>query len=156
VLPTLFFFLSPNNNQFWVQHQDVHISSPCVGDIVTFSYKNNNNRGAPEQPIVIRKRNDLLWSYVVSHTRGMYNSNNKNEKGRRKGGKKSFKKAATNTIIVPSWKETWKQKAFFDSFAAAKGIDPLNPESWYRVSWSDVLDYNNVCLIYYYYAILLI
>ena len=48
-----------------VPHQDVHISTPQVGKVVSFSYEGNLRRDIPFRPTVFRVRSDLSWDDVI-------------------------------------------------------------------------------------------
>ena len=44
----------------------VEVSTPKIGDVVTFSYESFSRRDTPVNPIIYRTRSDVLWDDVVS------------------------------------------------------------------------------------------
>ena len=65
---THFLFLSfarPSGEIFKVPTHSVHIPTPAVGEIVTFSYDNLARRNIPVNPEIFRKRPDVRWEEVV-------------------------------------------------------------------------------------------
>ena len=51
----------------------------------------------------------------------------------------------SHSKIVQSWKTEAERRAFFDSFAASKGMDPRNPDFWSNVAIQDLQRYQSVC-----------
>ena len=49
-----------------VAADDVMISTPRVGDVVSFSYETQARREAPVAPAIFRVRTDVSWEDVVS------------------------------------------------------------------------------------------
>lgn len=39
-----------------------------------------------------------------------------------------------------------ERRKFFEDFAKAKGFDPLHPQPWYSITWSDIQNYK-VCRV---------
>jgi hypothetical protein len=73
----LFFFLmskiitsflsSPTGTKIMVPQSNVVISTPSLGDIVTFSYTNRLQNEIIVGPTIIRVRTDLTWEDVVAN-----------------------------------------------------------------------------------------
>jgi hypothetical protein len=72
----LFFFVisRPNGNTFTVPANDVHIPTPQIGEIVTFSYERRSYLDSPINPKIVKVRNDILWRDVMlnSHKEKKY------------------------------------------------------------------------------------
>ena len=45
-----------------------------------------------------------------------------------------------NIYIGGYWSTIENQKRFFDKFAQERGLDPLNPNDWYHVNDSEVIE----------------
>jgi len=52
--------------------------------------------------------------------------------------------------LKEGWKALGKQRAFFDEFARAKHLNPLDAEKWYSVSHTEILKAGGESLIAYY------
>lgn len=61
------FFYRPSGKTFEVAADDVLISTPSMGDIISFSFESNSRRELPVNPKIFRVRDDLSWSDVVSN-----------------------------------------------------------------------------------------
>jgi hypothetical protein len=48
-----------------VPYYNVHIPTPLVGDVVTFSYELHSRREAPVNPVIFKKRVDVNWGDIV-------------------------------------------------------------------------------------------
>ena len=61
----LLIYFRPNGVNFEVRGSDVHIPTPDVGDVVTFSYESWARRELPVGPKIYRVRIDLSWDDVM-------------------------------------------------------------------------------------------
>lgn len=55
----------PDGKTFSVPSENLHIPSPKIGDVVTFSYESNIRRDVPFQPKIYKIRHDILWEEVI-------------------------------------------------------------------------------------------
>jgi hypothetical protein len=61
----LFLWHRPNEQTIVVPPEDVHISTPNSGDVVSFSYVSQARRDKPVDPKIFRIRTDVSWEDVV-------------------------------------------------------------------------------------------
>eukprot|EP00026_Physarum_polycephalum_P000469 Phypoly_transcript_00470.p1 GENE.Phypoly_transcript_00470~~Phypoly_transcript_00470.p1 ORF type:complete len:781 (-),score=102.87 Phypoly_transcript_00470:244-2586(-) len=88
-----------------------------VGDVVTFSYENVNQKDIPLDPKIIRVRHDVAWKEVAKRQEGI-----PSEPVQDKVPKKS------------SWGSVKKRRSFFENYAKRQKFDPLDPQKWYTQS----------------------
>ena len=65
------FLFSPNGESFIVPPQNVLVSAPHIGAVVSFSFETHWRRDVPLGPKIFRIRTDVTWEDVVTtHRRG--------------------------------------------------------------------------------------
>ena len=62
----LIYCFRPNGKTFTVPRDDVHVPRPSLGDIVSFSYRENARLDLPTRPSVFRIRTDIDWEDVTA------------------------------------------------------------------------------------------
>eukprot|EP00026_Physarum_polycephalum_P001538 Phypoly_transcript_01540.p1 GENE.Phypoly_transcript_01540~~Phypoly_transcript_01540.p1 ORF type:complete len:1069 (+),score=95.14 Phypoly_transcript_01540:45-3251(+) len=112
----------PNGQTIAIAPQDVLIPTPPVGSVVTFSYESNARRDDPVHPQIFRLRSDLQWEDVV------YNAI------RDKKYLSGHLRTAGFTSRPPGYWTPKNMRLFMESFAKSKNLDPLLPETWYKIS----------------------
>ena len=50
---------------FMVPACDIHIPTPKVGEVVSYSFEGHARRDMPVNPKIYRVRTDISWDYVV-------------------------------------------------------------------------------------------
>eukprot|EP00026_Physarum_polycephalum_P003078 Phypoly_transcript_03087.p1 GENE.Phypoly_transcript_03087~~Phypoly_transcript_03087.p1 ORF type:complete len:857 (-),score=123.40 Phypoly_transcript_03087:4-2394(-) len=108
----------PNGTIVTVPPENVLISTPETGDVVTFSFDAASRREVPINPKIYRIRTDIGWDEMVhSYFRE-----------RQTLGDSSYLKG----ISKPRGYWTPKNmRAYMESFARGKNLDPLKPDTWY-------------------------
>ena len=142
---TFIYFSSsrPNGVIFKVPSESVQLASKLrVGEIASFSYESHSRREAPVNPVIYRKREDLLWDDVTS----IYNR--WEDKGiffllsllphnlaepPQQPTEKEFTASPTNYWTFATMRQ------FLENFAKNKRFDPLLAHTWVNcISSSDV------------------
>ena len=131
----------PNGQTIEVPPQDVLIPTPPIGSVVTFSFESNARREDPLHPQIYRLRSDLLWEDVV------YNAIRDTKY--LSGNLSVFTpllyllfnvviaghlRTAGFTSQPPGYWTSKNMRLFMEAFARSKNLDPLVPETWYRIS----------------------
>eukprot|EP00026_Physarum_polycephalum_P002682 Phypoly_transcript_02690.p1 GENE.Phypoly_transcript_02690~~Phypoly_transcript_02690.p1 ORF type:complete len:880 (+),score=98.16 Phypoly_transcript_02690:33-2672(+) len=118
----------PSGMMFKVPPSSVEVRSyPKKGDIVMLSYEKLSSLGIPVEPKLVRIRTDLSWEEVVIN----YNVENPKERALPGFINKFTSPAATRKY----WEGDQRRiRAFFVEFARKRGLNPLDPETWYPVT----------------------
>lgn len=116
----------PNGTTFNVPMESVLITTPDIGEIVSFFYETNARRDKPVNPKVYRTRGDISWEEVVHN----FVEENKD---------------LSDTSVVPAFSSKpigfWtndNMRAFLEEFAKSKNLDPLLSETWYTITRQDI------------------
>ena len=135
---------------------------PKRGDIVTFTYQNVTQRSIPSSPKIIRIRTDVTWEQVLRNaglpqpqklngTWGLLKWTKKENQRRKRRGVIRWvwlilfvEPAAKAVNVSRKPHKYWvsekgdKMRMFFERLAKSKGLDPLDPDSWYTIAQSDM------------------
>ncbi len=76
------------------------------GDIVTIEYDSLKRQQYPDDPVIVRKRDDLNWDDVVKNS----------------------------TQAIPNSKIENNEREIFENFAKELHLDPLLPSTWYYLA----------------------
>jgi hypothetical protein len=120
----------------------VHIPTPSLGDIVTFSYETSARRELPVQPEIYRTRTDVSWQDVVL--------NYAKEQKYRNGTNflallfayihaEYFQTVSFTTKPRGYWAPD-NMRAFLVHFAKSLKMDPLQPDTWYNIPFKQIYE----------------
>lgn len=103
------------------------------GDVITFASSHYNPGSAPVNPELRRIRKDVTWRDVVAQVHTDANMSGTEEKVRRALRQDPLRKASGH------WTENGNKniREFFVEFAGDH--NPNNPETWYDVTYDDVV-----------------
>lgn len=114
-------YYRPNGTTFIVPGEDVHITRPRVGDVISFTYESHARRSAPVGPKIIRRRTDLTWQDVVHSSK---------RDGLQAFLSESSKVKGFSSRPIGHWTSK-AMRTFLENFAKNRNLDPLDPHTWY-------------------------
>eukprot|EP00026_Physarum_polycephalum_P005283 Phypoly_transcript_05315.p1 GENE.Phypoly_transcript_05315~~Phypoly_transcript_05315.p1 ORF type:complete len:245 (-),score=28.05 Phypoly_transcript_05315:1224-1958(-) len=112
----------PNGHTLEVPADQVHICTPAIGDIVTFTSEMSLHHHTPSTVAITRIRTDMCWNDVLH---SFYISN-------RPDAMQDLSSDKTVAHPLGFW-TTKNMRSFLESFACNRNLDPLLPETWYRL-----------------------
>lgn len=148
----------PNGISFYVPATNVHIPTPSIGEIVTFSFDNKSRHDIPTNPTIYRSRSDVVWDEVVY---SFYKDNhNQALNGWFVAMHQIFTTINFNvgTSLVRDFKTLpvgyWNKKNMrmhMENFAKERNMDPLDQETWknsYSALHKSPVRLLNICLFF--------
>jgi hypothetical protein len=122
-----------------VPTQDVHIPTPSIGAVVTFSYESHSRRDEVVNPKIFRIREDVSWEEVVEN----YATERKLPTGLEffflffppPSSPFVIKLKLGPTLLYDTIK---RMRLFLEKFAKKRNLDPLLPATWYKIPYKDL------------------
>eukprot|EP00026_Physarum_polycephalum_P002048 Phypoly_transcript_02052.p1 GENE.Phypoly_transcript_02052~~Phypoly_transcript_02052.p1 ORF type:complete len:648 (+),score=89.30 Phypoly_transcript_02052:207-2150(+) len=119
----------PDGTQFDVASENVKISQPVKGEVVSFSYEALARRSAPMNPVIYRVREDLTWDDVLA---SQFTQN-------------EFSRSVENSLLREGYTNKaagfWDQnnmRNFLMELAKRKKMEPHHPETWSSITREDI------------------
>eukprot|EP00026_Physarum_polycephalum_P002735 Phypoly_transcript_02743.p1 GENE.Phypoly_transcript_02743~~Phypoly_transcript_02743.p1 ORF type:complete len:836 (+),score=105.65 Phypoly_transcript_02743:77-2584(+) len=117
----------PNGKTFTVPSSDVLISTPQIGEIVSFSYeRHTREEDTPAEPKVFRVRTDVSWREVVTNA------------SKEKQYLNDCSRSATFNVHPIAFWTAKRMQVYMENFAKEKGMDPLLPATWYKLAYEAI------------------
>ena len=133
----------PNGFTLTVPPENTHVSNLSIGDIVTFSYETHGQKHLPMNVVIYKRRNDVSWKDVVQ----LFVKDQIVAKGmvivlRSMRPYICINLISTEPLVVQYPTLSIDQmRSFMENFAHKIDMDPLSPNTWYKVNESDICQF---------------